>query len=35
LIQADPEVIDQAIKEQNIEKVARKTEVFENFEIVN
>jgi hypothetical protein len=35
IIQPHPEVIDEAMKEQNTEKVTRKTEVFENFEIVN
>jgi hypothetical protein len=35
IIPPDPEVVDEAIKEQNVEKVTRKTEVFENFEIVN
>jgi hypothetical protein len=35
IIPPDPEVIDEEMKEQNTEKVTRKTEVFENFEIVS
>ena len=35
IISPEPEVVDEAMKEQNTEKVTRKTEVFENFEIVN